>query len=60
MLETSISWRPKARITWIRITTPATMVGARPGCRPGTASRSSSVFAASCEYIRWIDSSDSL
>ena len=29
--ETSISSIPNARITWTRITAPATIVGARPG-----------------------------
>src|SRR6478736_2259652 len=52
--DTSISCSPKARIAWIRITTPATMVGARPGWRPGTLRRSSSDFPESIEYMCWI------
>ena len=56
--ETSISLRPKARITAIRITIPATIVGARPGCRPWTFRRFASGFDDSSEHIRWMASSE--
>ena len=45
---------PKARIVSTRITTPATMVGARSGCRPAISVRSASGAEASRENIRWI------
>ena len=37
------------------MTTPATIVGARSGCRPGISIRSASGAEASCESIRWIE-----
>ena len=44
--EASKRSRPNASSTWARMSVPATMVGARSGCSPGTARRSSSGSAA--------------
>ena len=47
--------RPNARIVSTRITTPATIVGARSGCMPGISTRSARGTEASRESRRWID-----
>jgi hypothetical protein len=50
--DTSTSLRSSERIDSLRITAPATMVGARSGCKPGTLRRSSTVLPASIAAIR--------